>query len=439
MYNPYANQFQMYPQMGGYGAYPGMAPPQGPWGQPQQNPGYPGYQQPGYPQGTQQQTPPAAAPAVAPAAAATATATARDASPYSNAVAGQRPTNAGQYRKRENFVKAKVIMLSGCMDEQTSADVSDVSSFGLPANVGPGGAGGACTNALQHCVHAMGDQKIKSGQYPYNKLLADCQRFLKRKQYTQVPQLSASYPLNMSEPFKLRSMQGRTKALLIGINYTGHGVGELTGCHNDVKVMKQYVTQNWGFSESPANMKVLMDDGRNQSPTKANILAAFRWLVSDVRPGDSLFIHYSGHGSQQVDYDGDEESGYDSTMVPLDYKTAGQIVDDDILAKVVLPLPEGCEMFALMDCCHSGTIMDLEYNLAATDSNMAGLTNGTIVALPVNVKFSKKQKRLAAILAAGAAGFVLGGGPMGCIAAMCCAAGAVGAHSAAHKMQKGQL
>lgn len=36
-------------------------------------------------------------------------------------------------------------MFSGCMDSQTSADVHDVSKFGLP---NADGAGGACTNAM---------------------------------------------------------------------------------------------------------------------------------------------------------------------------------------------------------------------------------------------------------------------------------------------------
>jgi len=31
-----------------------------------------------------------------------------------------------------------------------------------------------------------------------------------------------------------------------------------------------------------------------QMPTRANIEAAMKWLVSDVRSGDALFIHYSG-------------------------------------------------------------------------------------------------------------------------------------------------
>lgn len=45
-------------------------------------------------------------------------------------------------------VPALVRMFSGCMDAQTSADVFDVASFKLPADSGPGGAGGACTNSM---------------------------------------------------------------------------------------------------------------------------------------------------------------------------------------------------------------------------------------------------------------------------------------------------
>jgi len=43
-------------------------------------------------------------------------------------------------------IRAKVFMISGCQDNQTSADVSNVSSFSLPDPNGR--AGGACTSAL---------------------------------------------------------------------------------------------------------------------------------------------------------------------------------------------------------------------------------------------------------------------------------------------------
>jgi hypothetical protein len=46
----------------------------------------------------------------------------------------------------ENKIKAHVMMISGCEDAQTSADVSNVRDFSLPDPNGK--AGGACTSAL---------------------------------------------------------------------------------------------------------------------------------------------------------------------------------------------------------------------------------------------------------------------------------------------------
>ena len=48
-------------------------------------------------------------------------------------------------------------------------------------------------------------------------------------------------------------------------------------------------------------------------------------------------------------------------MVPGDYKESGQIVDDEIYAEFVTKVPAGVHVVALIDCCHSGTAMDLPY------------------------------------------------------------------------------
>ena len=37
------------------------------------------------------------------------------------------------------------------------------------------------------------------------------------------------------------------------------------------------------------------------------------------------------------------------------------------------PLPRGCRLTAIMDCCHSGTAMDLPYVFVGTAQNMQGL------------------------------------------------------------------
>ena len=52
----------------------------------------------------------------------------------------------------------------------------------------------------------------------------------------------------------------------------------------------------------------------------------------------------------------DEEDGYDETLIPLDYQSAGQIRDDDLLRTLVVPMGEGVFVTSIMDCCHSGTV-----------------------------------------------------------------------------------
>ena len=60
-------------------------------------------------------------------------------------------------------------------------------------------------------------------------------------------------------------------------------------------------------------MVILTDDQQDPRsvPTKENIIRAMQWLVSEAQPNDSLFFHYSGHGGQTKDLDGDEADGYD--------------------------------------------------------------------------------------------------------------------------------
>lgn len=84
-----------------------------------------------------------------------------------------------------------------CKDEQTSADVSNVASFNLPANSGPKGAGGACTNALLSNVYGAETDLSWIG------LLTKMQATLKVKGYTQIPQFSGSRKLDLDSKFNL--------------------------------------------------------------------------------------------------------------------------------------------------------------------------------------------------------------------------------------------
>ncbi|KAG2072087.1 hypothetical protein BDR04DRAFT_1097401 [Suillus decipiens] len=160
--------------------------------------------------------------------------------------------------------------------------------------------------------------------------------------------------------FQYSKCTGRKKALCIGINYQGQR-RELRGCVNDAHSVKQFLTSNWGYKNG--DIVMLIDDTTNprQMPTKQNILDAMRWLVKDAQPHDALFFHYSGHGGQVPDKDGDEVDGLDEVIYPVDYKKAGFIVDDEMHRIMVKSLPAGCRLTAIFDSCHSGTALDLPY------------------------------------------------------------------------------
>ena len=58
----------------------------------------------------------------------------------------------------------------------------------------------------------------------------------------------------------------------------------------------------------------------NDQATKANMEEAIaRWLPSVSRPGDTIFILFSGHTGQLPDREGDEPDGQDEYFVPHDF------------------------------------------------------------------------------------------------------------------------
>ncbi|WOO76542.1 Metacaspase-1 [Vanrija pseudolonga] len=160
--------------------------------------------------------------------------------------------------------------------------------------------------------------------------------------------------------FQYSQCTGKRKALLIGINYFNQQ-GQLRGCINDVQNVKRFLQSKYGYRDE--DMVILTDDTRNprQMPTKQNMIQAMHWLVQGAQPNDSLFFHYSGHGGQTEDLDGDEDDGMDEVIYPVDFKQAGHIVDDEMHAIMVRPLPPGCRLTAIFDSCHSATALDLPY------------------------------------------------------------------------------
>jgi hypothetical protein len=138
------------------------------------------------------------------------------------------------------------------------------------------------------------------------------------------------------------------KAVLIGVNRYKVPGADLRGCVNDVKNLQSVLTQFYGFGAG--DITTLIDD----KATKKNIQGAIRPLVSGAKKGDVLLLHFSGHGSNVPDKDGDEADHRDEILCPhdLDWKSP---LTDDWLRATFDKLRAGVALTVIFDCCHSGT------------------------------------------------------------------------------------
>jgi hypothetical protein len=139
------------------------------------------------------------------------------------------------------------------------------------------------------------------------------------------------------------------KALLVGIN-DYQGIGDLRGCINDVTNMRDILKSHRGFTNE--DIRVLVD----KRATKANILHRLRLMVDEAKAGDYLVFHFSGHGSQIRDRDGDELRDHmDELICPWDMNWDNGFITDDMLYEIFSPLKKSILLEVFLDCCHSGT------------------------------------------------------------------------------------
>jgi metacaspase-1 len=78
-------------------------------------------------------------------------------------------------------------------------------------------------------------------------------------------------------------------------------------------------------------------------------MKAFAWFMKDVRKGDILLFHFSGHEGLP-DKTGHEIDGYNETIIPVDYD--GQI----LWGSLVYKLPLGAKITALRICATLGRV-----------------------------------------------------------------------------------
>jgi hypothetical protein len=141
------------------------------------------------------------------------------------------------------------------------------------------------------------------------------------------------------------------KALLVGVNKYKY-VRPLNGCVNDIRNMADILTNFYDFSSG--EIRTLVDE----SVTRNNLIDRLDWLLDGVEDGDLLLFHFSGHGSQIQDRNGDElDDDMDEILClyDMDFRNPDSYLTDDDFNNIIDRLPKGIFLTACIDSCHSGT------------------------------------------------------------------------------------
>ena len=210
------------------------------------------------------------------------------------------------------------------------------------------------------------DGMISGSTLSWTELLRRMKDEMEALGYAQVPTLSTSRKFDLDEPVYLLPanfdpQKNKKYSLLIGCNYRAEN-GALERSHDDVQIVKDYVVNVFGFPEDEEYMTVLLDDGKYKKPTYKNILKAMKYIAQRSRPGDAVFIQFSGHGGRVLDLTTNKINGYDEILVPSDFQKRGFINDTTVFKNLLVPMAEDVTVTIILDSCDTGTILDLPYS-----------------------------------------------------------------------------
>ncbi|KAG8905115.1 Ca(2+)-dependent cysteine protease [Tulasnella sp. 403] len=183
---------------------------------------------------------------------------------------------------------------------------------------------------------------------------------------------------------------GTRKALLIGIEYNGlkDQLGNpmhLKSTRRDAERWRDILMTHYGYEQEDIVLMTESADSAYQ-PTYENVVYQLKNLVRDVRPGDKRFLFVASHGIQiNKPQEGSSSSTTNGTtkrppqranteldsmdeaiitITPWPERPKGiykPIKDNYIKEWVVDPLVPGSILTAVIDTCHSGTLLDLPY------------------------------------------------------------------------------
>ena len=153
----------------------------------------------------------------------------------------------------------------------------------------------------------------------------------------------------------------RKRAFMVGISHydtalTGYQWNNINGVE-DIKLLEP-VLKKQGFY-----LTTLIDE----QATYQNITSQLSTFINKTKKGDIVYLHFSSHGQPVEDLNGDEEDGWDESIIPIDayklykrgtYEGKNHLLDDQInkyAKKLREKIGPSGFLYVVIDACHAGT------------------------------------------------------------------------------------
>lgn len=153
----------------------------------------------------------------------------------------------------------------------------------------------------------------------------------------------------------------RKRAFLVGISHydtalTGYQWNNINGVE-DVNLLCPLLKKQ-GFQTTTVI---------NEQATYQNITHQLSTFIKASKKGDIVYLHFSTHGQPVEDLNGDEEDGWDESIVPIDaykmykkgsYEGKNHLLDDQLnfyIKQLRSKIGAKGFLYVVIDACHAGT------------------------------------------------------------------------------------
>lgn len=165
------------------------------------------------------------------------------------------------------------------------------------------------------------------------------------------------------EPTDVAASDPRLHVLLIGVD--AYAMVPLAGCVNDIDAIQDVLLRRLRVPAAAIRRLAAPRDGASHSsavpadpPTRDNIVGALTQLAAAARPGDRVFIYYSGHGTQVPCRGADGVEFTREALLPVDHRTVAPryVFDWELNALVARIAAVTPAVTCILDCCCSAGV-----------------------------------------------------------------------------------